>query len=67
LQEAVPENRLPWEVWKYARGRGNKFVFVDETGFGNWALVWTDSRIEPTRGDWQDFFSPNDLRRVQGF
>jgi len=67
LQEPVPENQLPWEVWKYARGRGNKFVFVDETAFGNWALVWTDRVTEPTRGDWQDFFSPNDLRRVQGF
>jgi GWxTD domain-containing protein len=67
LQEAVPENRFPWEVWRYARGRGNKFVFVDETAFGNWALVWTDRVTEPTRGDWEEFFSSNDLRRVRDF
>jgi GWxTD domain-containing protein len=67
LQEAVPQGRWPWEVWKYATGRGHKYVFVDETGFGNWALVYTDNVREPSRADWMAFFHEDDLRRVESF
>jgi GWxTD domain-containing protein len=67
LQEAVPEGRYPWEVWRYATGRGYKYVFVDETGFGNWVLVYSNNVREPTRAGWEGFFLQKDLQRVETF
>jgi GWxTD domain-containing protein len=67
LQEAVPEGQHPWEVWRYATGRGYKYVFVDETGFGNWALVYTNNVREPTRSGWEALFQQGDLERVERF
>ncbi|MHC4768052.1 MAG: GWxTD domain-containing protein [Planctomycetota bacterium] len=67
LQEAVPDGPRPWEVWRYATGRGYKYVFVDETGFGNWALVYSNNVREPTRAGWEAFFHDDDLRRVETF
>jgi GWxTD domain-containing protein len=43
----------PYEVWKYTRPRLLKFVFMDETGLGNYALIYTDDRFEQGRPDWE--------------
>jgi GWxTD domain-containing protein len=43
----------PYEVWKYTRGRGKKFIFIDLTQFGNYTLIWTDERREPTVPNWR--------------
>ena len=43
----------PYEVWKYTRPRLLKFVFMDETGLGNYALIYTDDRFEQGRLDWE--------------
>src|SRR6185503_1897436 len=43
----------PYEVWKYTRARPRKFVFLDETGFGHYVLLYSDERREPSRPDWQ--------------
>ena len=67
LREPVPRGQRPWEVWRYATGRGLKYVFVDETGIGNWALVYTDNRREPSRASWQSLFHEGDLERIQNF
>jgi GWxTD domain-containing protein len=67
LREPVPRGQRPWEVWRYATGRGLKYVFVDETGIGNWALVYTDNRREPSRASWQSLFHEDDLERIQTF
>jgi GWxTD domain-containing protein len=69
LQEAVPRGQYPWEVWRYMSGRagGYKYVFVDETGFGNWALVFTNNLREPTRSNWEALLAPDDLQRVENF
>lgn len=42
----------PYEVWKYTRGRARKFIFLDLTQFGNYTLIWTDDRTEPTLPNW---------------
>jgi GWxTD domain-containing protein len=67
LREPVPEGQYPWEVWRYATGRGFKYLFVDETGFGNWALVYTDDLREPSRAGWEGLFHDDDLERVVNF
>jgi hypothetical protein len=43
----------PYEVWKYTRGRGKKFIFLDLTQFGNYSLIWTDERREPSLPNWR--------------
>jgi GWxTD domain-containing protein len=57
----------PYEVWKYTRGRARKFVFVDETGLGHYALVYTDERREPSRPDWEQMLGPEAVLDVQRF
>jgi len=43
----------PYEVWKYTRPRMMKFAFLDETGLGNFALIYTDDRFETSRPGWE--------------
>jgi GWxTD domain-containing protein len=42
----------PYEVWKYTRGRPRRYIFLDLTQFGNFALIWTDDRTEQTLPNW---------------
>lgn len=43
----------PYEVWRYASGRGRWYIFVDRSGFGAYELVATNDLHEPTRPGWQ--------------
>jgi len=60
-------NTLPYEVWKYSTDRLAKFVFMDLTQFGNYALIWTDDRREPSRPNWQSLLGPEALQDVLRF
>ena len=57
----------PYEVWKYTRTRARKFVFYDVTRFGNYALIWTDERREPSRPNWRELHGPQAVEDVQRF
>jgi len=57
----------PYEVWKYTRTRARKFVFYDVTRFGNYALIWTDERREPSRPNWRELLGPQAVEDVQRF
>jgi GWxTD domain-containing protein len=57
----------PYLVWKYTKGKPQKFVFLDRTSFGNYELVWTDERSEPSRPDWQQEMGPAAVQDVQRF
>ncbi len=57
----------PYEVWKYTRGRARKFVFLDETRFGHYALLYTDERREPSRPDWESILGREAAQDVQRF
>jgi GWxTD domain-containing protein len=57
----------PYEVWKYTRGRLRKFVFLDETGFGHYVLIFTDERREPSRGDWEALLGQEAVLDVKRF
>jgi GWxTD domain-containing protein len=57
----------PYEVWKYTRGRALKYVFWDQTRFGNYALIWTDDRREPSRPNWQDLLGAEAVQDVERF
>jgi GWxTD domain-containing protein len=57
----------PYEVWKFTRGRLRKFVFLDETGFGHYVLIFTDERREPSRGDWEALLGQEAVLDVKRF
>ena len=57
----------PYEVWKFTRGRFRKFVFYDETGIGNYALIWTNEQREPSRANWAELLGPEAVQDVQRF
>lgn len=53
LSRPQPGSTNPYEVWRYEKGRLLKFVFLDLTRFGNYALIWTNDPLENTRPDWR--------------
>ena len=57
----------PYEVWKYTRVRARKFAFYDVTRFGNYVLIWTDERREPSRPNWRDLLGPEAVQEVERF
>jgi len=67
LQRPQAGNTLPYEVWKYTRNRALKYVFLDQTQFGNYALIWTDDRREPSRPNWQSLLGPEAVQDVERF
>jgi len=60
-------NTRPYEVWKFSRGRALKYVFLDQTLFGNYALIWTDDRREASRPNWQELLGPEAVIEVERF
>jgi GWxTD domain-containing protein len=67
LQRPQAGSTAPYEVWKYTRGRLLKYVFLDQTQFGNYALIWTDDRREPSRPNWQSLLGPEAVQDVERF
>jgi len=67
MQRPQAGNTLPYEVWKYSSGRLLKYVFMDLTQFGNYALIWTDDRREPSRPNWQSLLGPEGVQDVARF
>lgn len=57
----------PYEVWKFTHGRLRKFVFYDETGLGNYVLLWTDERRESSRANWEDVLGPEAVADIERF
>ena len=57
----------PYEVWKYTRGRARKYLFFDETRFGNYVLIWTDDRREPSRPNWRELLGSEAMVDVVRF
>lgn len=67
LQRPQAGSTAPYEVWKYTRGRLSKYVFLDQTQFGNYALIWTDDRREASRPNWQALLGPEAVQDVERF
>ena len=68
IEERQRQNqRNPWEAWKYISGRGDKFVFWDQSGFGNYILVYSTNPQEPSHGNWQQYFTAEVVTRIRQF
>lgn len=63
----IAGHRRPFEIWKYAGGRGDKYVFFDESGFGNFHLVFSTDPDEPTMPNWRSLFDQETLRLIDSF
>ena len=67
LQRPQESNTNPYEAWKYTRSRGLKYVFMDLTKFGNYALIFATDRREPSRPNWQQLLGRDAVLDVQRF
>jgi GWxTD domain-containing protein len=67
LQRPQSGSTKPYEVWKFTRGRLRKFVFYDETGLGNYALIWTNEQREPSRANWAELLGPEAVQDIERF
>lgn len=57
----------PYEAWKYTRERLRKYVFLDQTKFGNYVLIWTDDIREPSRPNWRELLGREGVEDVRRF
>jgi GWxTD domain-containing protein len=57
----------PYEAWKYTRVRLRKYVFHDQTKFGNYVLIWTDDVREPSRPNWRELLGREGVEDVLRF
>ena len=57
----------PFSVWKYTRDRGRWYVFMDQTGLGNYALIGTNDRREPNRQGWERILGADGTRETYQF
>lgn len=57
----------PYVVWKYTQLRVQKYVFLDLTLFGNYALIWTNDRREPVRSNWRELLGAGAVTDVMRF
>jgi GWxTD domain-containing protein len=56
------------DVWKYARNRGLKYAFLDESGFSNYNLIYTTDPQERTVPDWlEKVFDREAVRQILTF
>ena len=67
LSRPQAQSTAPFEVWKYTRTRVRRFVFYDVTRFGNYVLIFTDERREPSRPNWRELLGPEAVQEVERF
>ena len=70
LSRPQPGPTLPYEVWKYTRGRGRtvrKFCFVDLTRFGNYVLVYAADAAEASQPSWRQLLGREAYEQVLRF
>ena len=57
----------PWEVWRYIEGRGDKYVFWDRSGFGDFILVHSTTRRYTDLPGWERYFTGEALDFIRSF
>jgi hypothetical protein len=57
----------PLEIWRYAGGRNDTYVFYDIAGNGLLALVYTTNPNEPSMPNWEDYFDSETLELIRRF
>ncbi len=62
-----PTAPLPYQVWKYTKGKVRKYCFIDVTLFGNFVLVFSTDGRETTLPDWPLVVGPDAAREIATF
>ncbi len=57
----------PWEVWKYSTDRPLKYVFMDETRLGHYALIYSDDRQERSYPNWESIIGQEAAEEIERF
>ena len=57
----------PYEVWRYTKGQGYYYIFVDRTGFGAYQLVYSSDPKEPGLADWDRILGRRAVADVGNF
>ena len=55
---------LPYEVWRYTRGRSRYYVFADRTGLGAYNLLKTNDRDEPSFPGWREILKEDAVQDI---
>ncbi len=58
--------RREYEIWRYAGGRNDVFVFYDNTGFGNFRQVYATDPDEFTEPGWTRYFDDETVQLIRG-
>lgn len=62
------EGQAPrYTAWKYAKGKGRYYVFVDRTGIGNWVLVATNDLKENSLPGWEEILTNQGVTDIARF
>ncbi len=67
-RQAFPTDETPpFEIWYYQVGRGYLYVFVDETRFQHYRLVFSTDPSFPALPDWIDRAGPGTLEELERY
>jgi hypothetical protein len=55
---------LPYEVWRYTRGRSRYYVFADRTGIGAYNLLKTNDLEEPSFPGWREILKEDAVQDI---
>lgn len=68
LERPFPRDRsAPYEIWSYNVGPGYVYLFVDETLFRNYRLLFSTDPREPALPEWETRVSPAALEELDQY
>lgn len=57
----------PYEVWRYAKGKGKYYIFADRTGYGSYNLIASDDRSATGIPNWQKILGLDVVQDISRF
>ncbi len=68
VQRAFPaDNAPPYEIWAYEVGAGFVYLFVDETKFNHYRLIYSTDPGEPALPNWEQRVGRVTLRELETY
>lgn len=67
VQRPLPNSGSPYEIWSFNIGRGYVYLFVDESGMGNYSLVLSTDPEYNTEPGWQRLVGGEAIAELRRF
>lgn len=65
ISRPFPSNDTrPYEIWYYSQGRGLVYLFSDESGFGQYRMLYSTDPTQPSTPDWRRRAGPEAVREL---